>query len=550
MGRAVTARRRATLVAAAVLALPLAACSGESPSPDAPSTTASVPTDAPIRIDTRPLAAGLLPADVADAATERVGRLLFSGLVRYDVKGKAVEEVASAITTDDDRVHHVTLEPGWTFGDGEPVTSRSFVDAWNQAARRETGAYRAEAFAPILGFDAVRAPGTASTGSGATPAPTLAGLTVQDETHFTITLEDPTPDFRERLGDLAFAPLPTAALRDPRGFAQAPVGNGPYRVDGRWDPAAPLRLRPRPRYSGEEPARNAGIDLRPYLSPEAAYADLEAGRLDVLDEVPTTRLASYRTDFGPRAHGQPVGAADALVFPVQRDPWRGEPGRLRRLAVSRAVDRKVLTSEVYAGTRLPATDLAAPVVEGSSQELCGDACRFDEDAAREALEKAGGLPGSLRVAYAADSGSRPAVDALCAQVTKALGVGCAGAPYPTEHALREAVALGRERGAHLETWRMNRPALAAFLVPRFVAGAPSNTSGYADDVVQTRLATAATAPLPAQPAAYAAIEADILTALPVVPLWSRSATGVFGPGVDPVRVDVFGSLVYAQITRP
>ncbi|WP_226344817.1 peptide ABC transporter substrate-binding protein [Agilicoccus flavus] len=597
-------RRAATALAVGVLtaATGLAGCS-PAPAPSPPATPSATPTPTtPVSVNTRALAGSLLPADVSDAATARVAALLFRGLVRYDAKGKAQNEVAESITTSDDRVYRVSLEPGWTFSNGSPVTSSSFVDAWNLAARRSSGFYRAYAFSPIVGYDAVRAP------AGPAAREDLAGLDVLDARTFTITLDDPDPTFPERLGDPAFAPLPPAALADPASFAAAPVGNGPYRLQtGRWPatgpaasastgassspagtgsapatsstpsvpPEAPatsattqaapttagarsgsptvppgtrVRLAPNASYTGGEPARNSAIDLVVYADLDAAYRDFVAGRLDVLDGVAPDRLTEYRQVAEKRAVNQPVGVTDSLVFPLQRAPWTGEAGRQRRLAVSRAVDRAAIARDTFAGTRLAATDLAAPVVEGSSQDLCGAACTHDPAAAAELLREVGGLD-DLTIAYAGDGDHGALVTALCADVTTALRIGCRGKPYPNEIALSEALALGTETGPHLQTWRMSRPALAAFLDPRFVPGAAPNTSGYADDVVATHLGTAATASAAGQPQAFQDVEREIMADLPIVPLWSVNATGASSADLGPVRTDAFGAPILGEITR-
>lgn len=539
----------------ALLLGPVAACQSPSPTPAPTSPTSAAPSspspapNTPIAVSADTMATDLRPANVEDPSTERVVGLLLRGLVRYDAKGKAVNEAAASIDTTDNRLFEVRLQRDWTFADGEPVTAASFVDAWNYAARLETGQYRAAAFTPILGFEAVRrrpgAPGAARD---------LAGLEVRDAHTFTITLTQPQPGFVERLGNLAFAPLPRAALTDPAAWSRQPVGNGPYRLDGTW-PAQPgagstISLRPNPTYRGTGAPQNAGIDFRIHDSPDAAYADFVAGRLDVLDRVPLTQVATYQTEFGARATNQPVGVAQSIVFPLARDPWQGKAGLLRRRAISTALDRADLTDRVLSRTGLPATDLSAPVVEGYSADLCTTWCRHDTDTAVATLVQGGGMAQPLTLAFAADSGDGPLVSAMCEAVRTTLRIGCTPRPHPTLLALREAIALGTETGPYLETWRMARPALAAFLVPRFTTGSPDNGSGYSDALVDTRLSTASTAPTARQPSDYQDVEAQILATLPVVPLWSRHAVGATGPDVSQVRTDVFGTPVYAEIRRP
>ncbi len=548
-------RHRAACAAGLAALVGLGALTACSPAaPVAPTTSTSTPAApptpaAPIAAAALPMSTDLRPANIEDPSTARVVGLLLRGLVRYDAKGKAVNEVAQSIETTDNTVYTVRLQPEWTFGDGEPLTASSFADAWNYAARSQSGQFHARDFAAILGYDSVR--GVA----GRPPsADTLAGVEVLDPLTLRITLTQPEPDFPATLGQLSFAPLPKAALSDPAAWSRQPIGNGPYRLEGAWpqSPAggAVVRLRPNPSYRGSQPPQNAGVDLRVYDAVQKAYDDLRAGTLDVLDQVPVAELPRYRTEFGSRAVNQPIGVAQSIVFPVTRDPWRGESGLALRQAISTSIDRAALASGLLADTALPATDLSAPVVEGYSTEACGQWCSRDQSLSAAAAQRAGQFAGPLTLAYAQDGDDGPIATEVCREVTQALGWSCQPKGYPTLLALREAVALGAETGPYLETWTMTRPTLSAFLVPRFTTGSPSNGSGFADDLVDTRFTAAANAPVSGQAAAYAAVEPLIFAELPVVPLWSRNAVGVTGKTVTAARVDVFGSPIYPEIVRP
>ena len=60
----------------------------------------------------------------------------------------------------------------------------------------------------------------------------LTGLSVVDDTTFTVKLNQPESDFPLRLGYSAFFPLPASAFDDIDAFGENPVGNGPYMLDG------------------------------------------------------------------------------------------------------------------------------------------------------------------------------------------------------------------------------------------------------------------------------------------------------------------------------
>ena len=80
--------------------------------------------------------------------------------------------------------------------------------------------------------------------------------------------------------------------------------------------------------------------------------------------------------------------------------WTGPEGLRLRTAMSRSVDRRALAEGLFAGTRVPAGDLAAPVVDGYAPDLCGQACEFDPRAALTAV--AAIKPAPVSIAYGVD----------------------------------------------------------------------------------------------------------------------------------------------------
>ncbi len=580
----------------------IAGCSSE-PAPAPPSSSAtSSPERAPIVTNTVEPAQHLLPADISDSSGERVASLLFRGLVRYDAKGKLTDEAAEGVENVGDVFYRVKLRKGWVFGNGEPVTARSFVNAWNWAAVPSRRQLHADAYAPIVGYASVRglpepipaplppaaratpsASRTAGTGSAsaspptgastpptpsATPSPappspiaprsvgasptTMAGLNVVDDLTFTIRLVRPDPTFLDQLARLPYVPLPKVTLADPARYAVAPVGNGPYQLaPGGWVARKEVRLIPNASYSGGDVARNAGLTFRFFADPSMTYPLLRSGRLDVLDDVPIPDLGRYRADLGFRGANQPVGREQTLVFPMYLPQWATADARHLRLAVSRSIDRKALADSLFAGTRAKAGDLAAPVVAGYAPDLCGAACAHDPDAALAQMERLVKTPPPLVIAYGVDGGGGPTVEALCAAVTHTLSLGCTGLPYPSQSALERAVATRTVTTPVLFTWVMDRPELDGFLAPRFVAGSSRNPSGYAGGAAQAYFATASAATNPeARNAAYQDAERSVLSELPEIPLWNLNATVSRSERVGEVRTDVFGVPIYTEIERP
>ena len=77
----------------------------------------------------------LIPSDTVDVSGRQVLSALFQPLVEFDAKGKPVPAAAESVTPDRTaRVWTIKLKPGLTFGNGEPVTADSYINAWNYGA--------------------------------------------------------------------------------------------------------------------------------------------------------------------------------------------------------------------------------------------------------------------------------------------------------------------------------------------------------------------------------------------------------------------------------
>ncbi len=534
-GRTRRGRRITAALAAAIVALSSAACTNE-PGPEAPPTSsvAAPPPNAPIRANARPGGSSLLPSDLTDETTRRLASLIYRGLVAYDAKGKATPALATSLTSTDGLVWTIRLSPGAEFADSSPITATTFARSWAFTAARTAASGASTPLARIDGYP----------GDGRS----ISGVEAVDETTLRVTLSHAAPGFGNELGDPTTVPLPPRAIADPATAAVHPVGNGPYVLDTEWTGGGVYTLRPNGVYSGADKPVNAGLTFHTYTALGQAYDDLVSGNLDLIDELPPDKAAEVAR-VGFTVGRQPVGMAVSLDFPAAAADWAGIAGTHRRYALATAIDRARAAQQDYAGARTPATDLAAPVVDGYSPDLCGDVCAADPEAAAEAWQAAGPLA-SLTIAYASDGADVVAVNAICADVTRVLGAACSGTPYPDETSLRTAVRAGEVNGPYLRTWRMRQRSLSGFLVPRFSPGALENWGGYVDPLAQTQLAVAVGAPPATSSAAFGAAQRLILTTLPAIPLWSVNATTTSAKTVTNVLTDAEGVPVYGQIKRP
>lgn len=495
----------------------------------------------------------LIPTGTNDSLGGRILDRLFAGLVSYDAGGRPAPEVARSIETTDNINYRIVLKPGWEFTDGSPVTAHSFVDAWNYGALSANAQLQQDFFRPIAGFEDVAGP------PGDAKPTTMSGLHVVNDTEFTVRLKAPTVDFTLRLGHSAFYPLPDKAFRDMAEFGRHPIGNGPYQLadspDGpAWEHNVKIDLKPNPRYRGNRKPHNKGLRFEFYGNLDTAYADLLSGNLDVLDTIPSSALTIYRRDLGGNSASGPVAVSQSLDTPLRLPHFGGEEGRLRRLALSAAINRPQICQQIFNGTRSPARDFTASSLPGYDPHIPGsDALDFNPERARQLWAQANAMSpwsGRYAIAYNADSGHQEWVDAVANSIKNVLGIDAVGVPHPTFAGFRTQITNRTIDTAFRAGWIGDYPSMIEFLAPLYATGAGSNDVGYSNPEFDATLATAEAAPdLRAADVLVNVAQRILLRDMPTVPLWYYIAVIGWSPQVSGVTVTWNGLPDYENVVK-
>jgi len=536
------------LALVATLSLVLAACSSKSndTSPTASATGGDAMSTAIITTNGSEPANPLIPSATNETGGGKIIDAMFAGLVSYDGKGASQNEVADSITTDDSQTFTVKLKDGWTFTDGTPVQAHNFVDAWNWAADLANGdiSLNSYFFEPIEGF------------SWDNSVPEMSGLKVVDDLTFTVTLVQPQADFPLSLGYSAFYPLPDSFFKDPAAFGQAPVGNGIYMLDdpAKWQHNVQIELTTNPTYKGDRVAKNGGLKIIFYATQEAAYADLLAGNVDVIDGVPNSAFQTFKQDLGDRAVNQPAAIFQSFTIPARLPHFSGEEGNLRRQALSMAINRKEITDVIFQGTRTPASDFTSPVIDGWSDKIPGsDVMKYDPTKAKELWAQADKISkwdGTFKIAYNADGGHDVWVDAVINSIKNTLGIKAEGNPFPTFGEFRTAVTDRSIDTAFRTGWQADYPSLFNFLGPIYGTGAGSNDGDYssADFDALLKKGSSQTDTKDANKTFQQAQEI-LFKDLPAIPLWYSNVTGGYADTVENVVFDWHSVPLYYEITK-
>jgi len=491
----------------------------------------------------------LLPAVTNEVGGGLVLQNIFAGLVYYEADGKLANDLAESIESDDNQNWTIKIKKDQEFSDGTPVTAESFVKAWQYAAS-DPGFENQWWFANFAGYN----DGGDDPDNPAVVEDSLS-LEVVDDTTFTVELAAPQSDFPTSLGYQVFAPLPESFFEDPETFGQNPIGNGPYKLE-KWEHDAVISLVPNDKYDGPRKAQNGGVDLVTYGTADAAYADLLSDNLDVINPgVPPSALATYKDDLGDRAVDQPAAIWEGLTIPARLAHFgNDEEGNLRRQAISYAIDRDEITDVIFEGTRTPAVDYTSPVIAGWNDKIKGsEVTHADAAKAKELWAQADAISpwsGTFTIAYNADGGHQPWVDAVSNQIKNTLGIDAAGQSFPDLATLRAEIKNRTLNAATRSGWQFDYPGAYNILGALFITGAGSNDGDYSNPKYDELVQQGATAPTVEEGnKLFEQAQEVLFQDLPVLPLWYRSTNAGYSTAVDNVEYGWDSWPIIYEITK-
>ena len=254
----------------------------------------------------------MIPGNTNETGGGRPIDLLFAGLVSFDKDGKAQNEVAESITANDDATQYdIKLKDGWKFTDGTDVTAESFTKAWSYTANAKNAQLCSSFFSTIKGYDALQDTDNLKGDEQ------LEGLKIVNDHEFTVDLSQPDSAFATKLGYSGFYPMPESFYKDPKAFGESPVSDGPYKF-GSWDHDKEIKLVKNPDYKGNRKVNNDGATFKIYTDADAAYADVQAGSLDVMDTVPSADSKTFEFDSSVVPYNKAGSVIQTFTIPCYR----------------------------------------------------------------------------------------------------------------------------------------------------------------------------------------------------------------------------------------
>ncbi|GIF19363.1 oligopeptide transport system substrate-binding protein [Actinoplanes tereljensis] len=485
----------------------------------------------------------LIPSNTTEQNGSSVLASLFYPLVRFDENSNPYVVAAEAITHDKaNKVWTVKIRSGFTFSNGEAVTADNYINAWNYGAYGPNAQLASYFFSRIDGYaqmQSVDPDGDGPEKAEVPKAKKLTGLKKVNNTTFTVTLSAGFAGWESVMGYDAFYPLPKAAFKADGvladGFGDAPIGNGPFKIKGKWEHDSKVVVEKVTDFKGTVPKVD-GITWKIYQDLGAQYADLVAGNLDVETKIPIESLASASGDLGDRLQKSPSSAFAFVGFPIYEKEYQDKKVRI---ALSMAINREEMTDQIFLGSETPATSFVSPVVAGYRPNTCGENCEYNPTKAKQLYAEGKG-PADIKISYNVDGGHKAWVDAMCNQIKASLGVNCSGSPEPKLSDMLKKVREHKSVGMIRLAWAMDYPLMENYLGPLYTTDGSSNYYGYSNSAFDSLVREGSEAATPAAAIKKWQQAEDILADdMPVLPL--RFGQNVFGHSekVTSVEMDLF-----------
>lgn len=301
------------------------------------------------------------PYNVQEDQGTQVEYQLFDALTSYDAeKGEIVPLACESFEANDDATEFTFKIKKAKFHNGDDVTSKSFKLGWERLVNTKSAI--ATEYGPsevsyhlsmVEGYDDLLA-GNATE---------LSGVTCPDDETLVVKLSSAYADFPFVASHPALAPVPECAESDAKSFYLAPVGNGPFMMDGKWEDGQEINLKKFDDYYGDK-AKIDGIHFQVIKDMETAYKEFQAGNLDVCD-VPVAQIDAAKKDRGVSKDGYTMGDGERMLLGSEPSTYyltcnnTAEPfnnADLRR-GISLAINREAICKTIFKGTRTPPTAL-------------------------------------------------------------------------------------------------------------------------------------------------------------------------------------------------
>ncbi len=464
------------------------------------------------------------PALSTTTTSAEVLNRVFDSLVHYDFKTASVLKTGAAddftVSADATKITF-KLREGAKFHNGDDVTAQSFVDGITRVALKVNASELAYHLEGIKGFADAQA-GKANTLPGVHQG--------ANENELVIELESANAEFVTRTGHTVFSPVPKSATNADgtlnKDFNLQPIGNGPYKMDGKWQENVQIKVSKFADYNGKVKGFLDSITWKIIDTIENQYLEFQGGTVDYAN-VPPEQYDAADAEYGAGFVDQLSAILTYVAVNNSAAPFKGN-AKLRQ-AFSMAINREEIIKAVFAGRRIPATSIIPKVSVGHRPDVC-KYCKFNLTEAKRLLEESGGVPKqTIVLTYNSDGAHADWIAATAAQLEKNLGIKTKIVPKQPFGEYLKFIDTDAVGPALIRLgWAQDYPTPDNWVRALFHSKAGDNHSRYSNPDVD-RLTTDAQKTI--DPAKRLKLQQDaediILEDMPVIPMWYSQSGSVY-----------------------
>lgn len=303
--------------------------------------------------------ASLDPAKAVGLPEIQVIRDLFEGLVNQDEKGNIIPGVASRWQSNDNRIWIFTLRDDARWSDGSPVTADDFVYSWQRLVNPQTTS-------PFASFAALAGLANAQAITEGKMTPDKLGVSAMDARTLRIQLSRPVPWFPSLAASFAFYPVQKANVESGADWTRPGnlIGNGAFVLSNRVVNEK-LELTRNKHYWDDGKTVIEKVTFVPINQESAATKRYLANGVDITESFPKNLYQKLLKDLPGQVYTPPQLGTYYYAFNTQKGPT-ADP-RVR-LALSMAIDRRVIAKKVLGTGEKPAWRLTPDVTAGFTPE--------------------------------------------------------------------------------------------------------------------------------------------------------------------------------------
>ncbi|WP_316861845.1 ABC transporter substrate-binding protein [uncultured Cohaesibacter sp.] len=366
------------------------------------------------------------PIDTFLVAWGAVGSNIYDGLTERDTSAKLHPGLATSWDVLDDGLRiQFKLREGVKFHNGEPFNAEAVKFTFDR----------------MLGEIGAKGPQRANYTS-------IKSVEIIDDYTVDFHLNQPDPVLLTKLAGYGAMIVPPKYIEE-KGedyFNTHPVGTGPFSFVS-YEPKVDLELTANPDYWGGAP-KISDLEYRFISEKTTAVAELQAGRLDIVEDLPISMLSVVKDDAkldvmsttGPAVYGLRFNNRDGITADVNV-----------RKAIVMAVDRETIIKSLLAGEAEQIASFQSSLSFGFDPDL--KPLPYNPEEAKKLLKDAGVAPGSeVQIDIRAGKPTFNEVVQAVGAYLQAVGLKAVIKPYENSVFLNDIVPQGKTGAMFQQSW--------------------------------------------------------------------------------------------------